>query len=155
MEATDEFVKSASTEEKVSLDSLVQGESLTPDTYDGMFEADDTPMFDGVVQTAEPRGEKKLNGISANPTEAYEDMENKKRFIRNLNPEYKAQAVYAAMLKNREQYPNVPQVGHAKRIFLRKLERDAKKGSVGNILQWAASSKKTRLSVSVITPYKC
>ena len=125
MEEGNAFAKMAE-EQKVSLDSLIQGETITPDTYEDMFSDKGTPIFDGVVQEHKQQNK----GIPINPKEAYEDIENKKRFVKNLNPEYKAHAVYAGMLKNPEQYPNVPRVGHGKRIFLRKLIRDAKKGKL-------------------------
>jgi hypothetical protein len=128
MKKDDFFDKSE--EQNVSLDSLIQGDTLTEGSYVNMFGDKDTPMFDGVVQTSENENKNNVNGISTNTTDAYEDIENKKRFIRNLNPEYKANAVYSVMIKNPKQYPNVPQVGHAKRIFMRKLIRDAKKGKL-------------------------
>lgn len=110
---------------KASLDSLIGGEAITGDTYTGMF--DDNSANIPMLQVDET---KPAINNSANPVEFYEDIENKKRFIKHLNPEYKANLVYESMLKNPKDYPNIPRVGHDKRIFLRKLIREAKKGKL-------------------------
>lgn len=57
--------------------------------------------------------------------ESEEDLENKKKFIKSLSPEYKAEIVFANMQR---QEGARPIVGHEKRIYLRKLTREAKKG---------------------------
>lgn len=113
-------------EDKVSLDSLIGGEEITPDTYSDMFGAEPVgPAFENIEDKKE---EKKVISNPTDPKEFYEDLENKKRFVKHLNPEYKANIVYQGMVSNPKEYPNVPHVGHAKRIFLRKLIREAKKG---------------------------
>lgn len=108
--------------EKVSLDSLVGGESITPDTYIDMFAEPVGPAFEV------PKEEEKKVTNPTDPKEFYEDMENRKRFVKHLNPEYKANVVYQGMLNNLKDYPNIPRVGHARRILLRKLIREAQKG---------------------------
>lgn len=57
--------------------------------------------------------------------ESAEELENKKKFIKSLAPRYKAEIVFANMQR---QEGARPIVGHEKRIYLRKLEREAKKG---------------------------
>lgn len=62
-----------------------------------------------------------------------DDPENKKRFLKSLSPEYKAQLVYASMCNNQELIKSgafKPLFGHEKRIYLRKLTREAKKGKL-------------------------
>lgn len=113
-------------EDKVSLDSLVVGEEITPDTYVDMFgEEPIGPSFENVEDKNE---DSKVISNPTDPKEFYEDLENKKRFVKHLNPEYKANIVYQGMVSNQKEYPDVPRVGHSKRIFLRKLIREAKKG---------------------------
>ena len=115
-------------EDKVSLDSLVVGEEITPDTYVDMFgEEPICPAFENVEDKNE---ENKVISNPTDPKEFYEDLENKKRFVKHLNPEYKANIVYQGMVSNPKEYPDIPRVGHAKRIFLRKLIREAKKGKL-------------------------
>lgn len=115
-------------EDKVSLDSLVVGEEITPDTYVDMFgEEPIGPAFENVEDKNE---ENKVISNPTDPKEFYEDLENKKRFVKHLNPEYKANIVYQGMVSNPKEYPDIPRVGHAKRIFLRKLIREAKKGKL-------------------------
>ena len=113
--------------EKVSLDSLVGGEAITPDSYTDMFSSGEPCVINPPITVVE---DKKEPNNSADPDEFYEDIENRKRFIKHLNPEYKANVVYDGMLKNPKDYPNVPRIGHAKRIFMRKLIREAKKGKL-------------------------
>ena len=71
-----------------------------------------------------------LNVDSLGEPSTADDLENKKRFVKHLNPEYKANIVYQGMVSNPKEYPDIPRVGHAKRIFLRKLIREAKKGKL-------------------------
>ena len=85
-------------EDKVSLDSLVVGEEITPDTYVDMFgEEPIGPAFENVEDKNE---ENKVISNPTDPKEFYEDLENKKRFVKHLNPEYKANIVYQGMASN-------------------------------------------------------
>lgn len=56
-----------------------------------------------------------------------EEIENKKRFVKSLSPEYKAEMVFANM--QRQEGARLI-VGHEKRIYMRKLIREAKKGKL-------------------------
>ena len=85
-------------------------------SLEGLNVEDDAPTFDEHDLMA-------YNAENKEPTE--EDIENKKKFVKSLAPEYKAEMVFATM--QRQDGVRLI-VGHEKRIQMRKLIREAKKG---------------------------
>ena len=85
-------------------------------SLEGLNVEDDAPTFDEHDLMA-------YNAENKETTE--EDIENKKKFVKSLAPEYKAEMVFATM--QRQDGVRLI-VGHEKRIQMRKLIREAKKG---------------------------
>lgn len=85
-------------------------------SLEGLNVEDEAPTFDEHDLQAYNSEKKEL-------TE--EDIENKKKFVKSLAPEYKAEIVFATM--QRQEGARLI-VGHEKRIQMRKLIREAKKG---------------------------
>lgn len=85
-------------------------------SLDGLNVEEEAPTFD----------EHDLQAYNAEKKEpTAEDIENKKKFVKSLAPEYKAEIVFATM--QRQEGARLI-VGHEKRIQMRKLIREAKKG---------------------------
>jgi len=73
-------------------------------------------------------------------SKAFDDPEQRKKFIKNLNPKVKAGLVFE-MLSRAGQ---IRVFGHEKRIYLRKLEREAAKGRLDYLFEEKREEKRDK-----------